>query len=497
MKQPTKKTIIYDDTCPMCIAVISEVDDSSKSKSFDLKGMAKAKLPQGVTTGQVQKEIHVIDESGKIHRNVGAMLQIIEEYPRWRFVAKVARLPVIYQILQVFYKIVAANRQFIFGPAARVYWLKNVVILGAMAGILLSLPLWTGDSSFPSAPLLPFLPELPVWANAMALVVLFFFLGGALISPWPRPWIFSALCVVGFFVLFDQMRLQPWLYQYAWMLAVLGMYSWRPYQENNRHFVLQTLRIIVASIFFFSGLQKVNPDFITVVFPWMVEPLTSLLPSAQTGIESLGVLIPFMEMAIGIGLFLPKLRKAAVVFAALMAGSILLLIGPLGHGWNSVVWPWNIVMPLSTAILFWHTKNTTLSDVVKVNGFLLHKIVIVVFIFLPILSFYNRWDSYLSWTLYSGNAAKAVITFDELSAKAMPESIYKYIEQRPESQQLSVLQWSMGELNVPPYPESRVFKAVAANICEKTGNSTRVELLVTQKPTQLRQTQETYHCSDL
>lgn len=496
MKQP-KKTIIYDDTCPMCIAVISEVDDSSKSGSFDLKGMAKAKLPQGVTMGQVQKEIHVIDESGKIHRNVGAMLQIIEEYPRWRFMARIGRLPVIYQILQLFYKVVAANRKFIFGPAARVYWLKNVVILGVMAGILLSLPLWAGDSSFPSAPLLPFLPELPVWANTVALAMLFLFLGGALISPRPRPWIFSALGVVVFFVLFDQMRLQPWLYQYMWMLAVLGVYSWRVNQKNNRYFILQTLRIIVASIFFFSGLQKVNPDFITVVFPWIVEPLVSLLPSAQASIESLGVLIPFMEMAIGAGLFLPKLRKTAVVFAALMAGSILLLIGPLGHGWNSVVWPWNIVMPLSTVILFWHTEDIRLIDVVKIRGFLLHKIVIVVFIFLPILSFYNKWDSYLSWTLYSGNAAKAVIVFDELSAKAMPENIHKYIEQKPDGQQLSVLQWSVGELNVPPYPENRVFKAVAANICEKAGNSQGVELVVAQKPTQLRQTQETYHCSDL
>ena len=496
MKQ-TKKRIIYDDTCPMCIAVVSGVDDSSKSNSFALEGATVAKLPKGVTPAQVQKEIHVIDESGVVHRNVDAMLQIAQEYPRLRFVVRIARLPIVYQFLQLIYTVVAANRHFIFGPAARLYWLKNVVIIGLMAGILLSLPLWTGSSSFPSVPMLSFLPVLPNLVAVLFCILLFVLLGGALVVPKPRLWVLGSVGVVGIMVLFDQMRLQPWVYQYMWMLVVLGLYSWRITQKNNRYVVLQTLRIIIASIYFFSGLQKVNPDFMATVFPWLVEPLTALLPSAKPAIESLGAIIPFMELAIGIALFVPKLRKTAVISATLMAGGILLLIGPLGHGWNSVVWPWNIVMPVSTALLFWHNKSNTFKDALGVRGFLLHKLIIIVFLFLPLLSFYGRWDSYLSWTLYSGNTAKAAIYLDPLTAKSLPGSVQRYIELTPSGLRLSMLDWAIGESHVPPYPETRVFKAVAASVCRDTDDDRGIELIVTNRSTQLRQAQQIYHCSDL
>lgn len=496
MKQ-TKKTIIYDDTCPMCIAVVSGVDGSAKGDGFVLEGTTKAKLPKGITREQAQKEMHVIDEQGNIHRNVDAMLQIVEEYPRWRFVANIARWPVVYQILQLLYKAIAANRHFIFGPASRIYWLKNVVLLGMIAGMLLSAPLWVGVSSFPAAPSLSFLPQLPQWLNGMLFVLLLSALVGALVSPRPKPWIFGAIGLTATLVVFDQMRLQPWAYQYLWMLGMIGLYSWGVTQKNNRDFVLQALRIIVAAIYFFSGLQKINPDFITSVFPWMIEPITVVVPNAANAIESFGALVPFIEIAIGLGLFVPRLRKVAVIFAALMAAGILLLLGPFGHGWNSVVWPWNVVMPLSTALLFWHTEKITFKDVLRVRGFGVYEVVTVVFIFLPLLSFYGKWDSYLSWTLYSGNTAKAKIIFDEQTAKLLPRDIDKYAKYTESGAQLSLIDWSIGELNVPPYPEARVFKAIGADLCSIVSNSNGLTLVVTEKPTQLRQKQQTYHCSDL
>lgn len=485
----------------MCIAVVTEVEDSVNGDKFALAGTSKATLPKGVTKNQVGKEIHVVDENGKVHKNVGAILQILEEYPRWRFLSPIARLPLVYQLLQLVYKVIAANRHFIFGPASRIFWVKTVVILGLLAGMALSLPLWTGSSgTFPKAPVLSGVPMLPNYLNFGLFVALVATLVGALLYPRPRICIYAALGIGIILVFFDQMRLQPWFYQYFWMLAVIGVYSWRIQEKGNRHAVLQALRLIVAAIYFFSGLQKLNPAFMESVFPWMVLPITSLVP-APIGeiITSFGALVPLFEMAIGVGLLLPKLRKVSVVFAVMMAASILLLIGPLGHGWNSVVWPWNIVMPLCTWLLFWNKDAARPVDILLAKKFLTHKVIVVIFIFLPICSFYNRWDSYLSWTLYSGNTNNATIYLDYRAKSELPATVAQYAVPASNGKQVvSIFAWSMGELNVPPYPEARVFKKIAQQVCDYTQQDQSVELLIYGKPTQFRaDNQKLYTCAEL
>jgi len=51
-------------------------------------------------------------------------------------------------------------------------------------------------------------------------------LAAILISSKPKKLIFFALVVAGIFAFFDQMRWQPWFYQYFFMLATLGLFSW-------------------------------------------------------------------------------------------------------------------------------------------------------------------------------------------------------------------------------------------------------------------------------
>ncbi|OGI63434.1 hypothetical protein A2818_00715 [Candidatus Nomurabacteria bacterium RIFCSPHIGHO2_01_FULL_40_12] len=114
-----KKTIYYDGSCSMCTAIIGKIDGSSQKGNFNLKDITKASFPQNFTKEEVEKEIHVIDSDGKVYKNAEAMLEILEEYPRWEFLAKIGRLPVIRQLLPIGYKLIAANRHFIFGSARR------------------------------------------------------------------------------------------------------------------------------------------------------------------------------------------------------------------------------------------------------------------------------------------------------------------------------------------------------------------------------------------
>ena len=114
-KKNKKKTIYYDGSCSMCNVIIKKIDDSSKKKKFNPKDIKKESLPQNITKEQAEKEINVIDSDGKVYKNIEGILKILEEYPQWKFFVKIGRLPVIKQILSIGYKIIAANRHFIFG----------------------------------------------------------------------------------------------------------------------------------------------------------------------------------------------------------------------------------------------------------------------------------------------------------------------------------------------------------------------------------------------
>lgn len=43
---------------------------------------------------------------------------------------------------------------------------------------------------------------------------------------------------------------------------------------------LNSCRLIVASIYFYSGVQKLNPALVHDVLPWMIEPFAKLLPES-------------------------------------------------------------------------------------------------------------------------------------------------------------------------------------------------------------------------
>ena len=105
-----KKTIYYDGSCQMCKSIIRKVDNSSQKEKFDPKDLTKDTLPQNISRSAAEKEIHVVDENGKIYKNAEAILKILEEYPKWKLIVAIGRLPIIKQLLPIGYRNIAANR---------------------------------------------------------------------------------------------------------------------------------------------------------------------------------------------------------------------------------------------------------------------------------------------------------------------------------------------------------------------------------------------------
>jgi hypothetical protein len=115
------------------------------------------------------------------------------------------------------------------------------------------------------------------------------------------------------------------------------------------------------------------------------------------------------------------------------------------------------------------------------------------------LSLVDLWDSYLSFALYSGNQRQAVIYMVDEIADQMPGELQEVIdENESEVDTLDVEDWSYAALNVPPYPEMRIYKNVAKRVCALGGNSPRIVMVVTgQRSWFHRRRLNSYTCAGL
>ncbi|MCA1738042.1 MAG: hypothetical protein LC740_04195, partial [Actinobacteria bacterium] len=167
-----------------------------------------------------------------------------------------------------------------------------------------------------------------------------------------------------------------------------------------------------------------------------------------------------VEAAIGVGLLTRRFRKPAVIGALSMHAFIMLCVGPLGHDWNSVVWPWNFAMPAFALILFWKPPDDPSPSKILSPGrnlspsSILQAAMLVLFAIMPLFNFFGLWHSYLSSSLYSGTNKQGYVLEWEGSDRRITR----------------IGDLSAKELNAPAYPEERIYENVfARRWCEEGG----------------------------
>ncbi len=307
--------------------------------------------------------------------------------------------------------------------------------------------------TYPLTPVWDLVPPLPYPAD-YALFGLFVALAASVGIARGRAlgWLAAVFLIVAtLLVLGDVSRLQPWLYQYSFMLLALCLYGWSRLDAPD---ALNACRLIVVATYFWSGLQKANAGFFEITYPWLVGPLTERLPDwAGSALLSGAYAVPIVEAAIGVGLLTRRFRKLAAAGAILMHAFIMVCVGPWGNDYNAVVWPWNFAMVALVLVLFWQPPDEPSPSSILVPyrnlfspGFALRVAVLVLFAFMPLFSFFGLWDSYLSSSLYSGASKRAYVM--EWDGSDWQTTRIGDLAER--------------ELNAPAYPEERVFQSVFA-----------------------------------
>jgi hypothetical protein len=367
-------------------------------------------------------------------------------------------------------------------PPVRALALKAIVSLAMLAGMLLSRNLWYPNRAYPLAPVWDGLPAIPTWLGHAWFYVMLGLLSAIPVLPRPRFALWLLILLVALLAMWDQMRWQPWVYQYLFILLALSFFPWSHPEDSERrqNAVLNSCRIVIAGTYLWSGVQKFNFSFATTLYPWLIEPMVP--PAARPFAQNGALLVPIAEMAMGIGLLWPRLRTISILLVVGMHAAVLYCLGPFGHNWNSVVWPWNVALMLITIVLFGNTPTVGVRPIVWPGRSVLQWLALLLFGVMPAFSFVEHWDAYLSASLYSGTTIEGRIAVTEEGYRSLPREIRKWmIETSPGRFELDLFSWSMDELNVPDYSAERVYRKIAASIAARI-NPADLELVIQHQP---------------
>ncbi len=394
-----------------------------------------------------------------------------------------------------------------------VIWLRLTLLSALFFGLLASAPLWTNSHSFPLLPIISGFPILPSPLDRGLFVAMLLSLAIAIWFYRPAITFFVVAALFTFFE--DQNRGQPWFYMY-WVMLLLSLLP--------DSIALAACRVALSVAYVWSGIQKFNVRFFQVVPGWFVAPAqhwhlpTGLIQVLRWTVAS----APVVELAIGLALWSPRLRKIAIGAAIALHLSALLFLGPLGYNYNWVVWPWNLAMiglvwslfgirdcaivsvPSSTAkerpgrSRGVPGKKEAITNkpapLLKQTFVALRRsrpalVILGLYSLLPILSFADRWDSYFSFSLYSENAAVANIFISQDFGERLPSHLRPYVQRFPQAfdpqhqgpYTFGFQAWGYEELHVPPISELRNFRSVFRFLRAYSKEPTDLRMIVGQR----------------
>ncbi len=308
----------------------------------------------------------------------------------------------------------------------------RAIQLSIVIQMALSKELWwpSGARLFPLVPAFDVLDGISGWisgwisgllSSALVLSVI------AMVSGFwsERKHAITGIVLISLLGIIDLNRLQVWVWMWFlfWILDIWGGGSKHGY------------RWVLAGIYFWGGLNKLNPWFLDN-FDWFCAAFEWSSPFV--GNKLAAGLAAIFELVLGLFLLWHSSRRWAIWGVFLIHCYILLVIGPIGYNWNQVVWPWNIAM----MGLVWHFFRE-LGEEKKPIRYSIVLVAILVWV-MPVLNFFGWWPESFSWKMYSNTQREAGI----VSAVGRPCMILAPYWDRysVEDQYLQIDDWSYAEL---------------------------------------------------
>ena len=353
----------------------------------------------------------------------------------------------------------------------------NIVRVTSMA-LLLSLILsWRAYIPnlriFDMSPVIELLGATPVWADWALLILNIGCVGWLLIKPLqPVPAVGLFACTV-FWVLQDLLRFQPYTYMYVFTILLAVFFT--------AH-AINALKIMVASVYVWAGVHKINATFFLDLFPGLIEPFYKFPkePSLLAALIALAIFtVPLFEAGIGLLLlFFPRQRRLTILMAFIMLVVVLICLGLDGETWNLIVWPWNIYLFLLVFMLL--SKSASVDNKVRFGFDTATLATIVLFSIAPVLALFGWGHSYPAFKLYSGNTKRAEVIFSEHETlTGLPNNLGQLVGR---ARRLPLVDWTAHEFELVVYPETYVFRRGAKGLCPYLSDGQHALLRIYDQP---------------
>ena len=327
--------------------------------------------------------------------------------------------------------------------------------------------------SYPRVPLLDFIPAFPPPLDIVVLLAFAIALGVLVWCPQMKRlgllWFVAAV----FLALQDQSRLEPWFIEY--LLLLFAVFFSR---DNSAAF--SGCRMILAAVYFWSGVHKMNTSFATKLFPWLVSPVLKL--DSESMIQVVGAAVPFLEIGMAVALLFPKTRRIGVIAIVVMHLFLLAVLGPWALDWNNVVMPWNVAMIVLVPVLFWESKASSKALFAWSGSNWAYRAILVFVLVLPPLSLAGLWDTSPSFALYSGNQLIGSVVLSSEAWEHQDSQTRSAAEHIGNRYRLRIDDWSVLAMNVPAYPAERVLRRIAQSFCAAARSEDDVIFILEQPP---------------
>lgn len=353
----------------------------------------------------------------------------------------------------------------VYSGQKRWYFLRAILLLCWMATAVIGYHGFFHSHEFLSVPVAKWLPQ-PAELDMLLAILCFglpilFFINRPKIHNW-----ILLLAIIAYLLLclLDVNRLQSYMTVYFAFLAVFFI-------ANPRR-RMKLLLIILTGTYFYSGLQKLNPDFAAYTGKafWFYSLPIEYSPAIGYGFASLEVLLGL--------LLLPKLtRKFSCYLLLIMHLLILWKIGPLKADWNYIVWPWNLMMMACLAVVAFAPeipKTYVPSNISRGFNHLwkhqrLSLILLLLFWVLPPLNFLDAYPNNLSFHLYTGNDLDGKIVIDTSEWKDDQKSHYAPYDLLPEQEKLylELVPFSLDQRGIAIYAEKWVYREIYDRFCKR------------------------------
>lgn len=341
----------------------------------------------------------------------------------------------------------------------------RAVAVSALLCLACSWKLWLSSRLYPLVPALGIVPPFPFPVDVIVLAVVAGLLVALVARPLSTPYAAGVVAGFGVLLLQDQCRLWPSIYEMLFcFLMLLGRRRLGGEQEASR--TLMGMRFVVAAVYIWGGVQKLTPHFFREEFPWFVQPIMDIVPVPSSWLPTIAMVAATCEMFFGIGLLTQRFRVVALWEALAMHAVILVCIGPLRGDWNDAAWVWSLTMAARAWLLFHAAPPFSVATMFAASGLRnLPQAIAILFVgVLPVCNNANRWDSALSFNVYTGNVSTGVVLMDPAVVRRLPAEVARHVTQDGEWAALDINRWAMHEFNGGAYPEPRIFRRVFARI---------------------------------